>query len=124
MARVLSIIDALQRNLSELGNRFRELTETFAGSTAKRRSRPAATRKAGTRKRRLKRATARKTAVAAAPEKRRRRVSTEIRKARQLQGKYLAALRALSKADRARVKRVRAEKGVAASLAEAKKLRK
>jgi hypothetical protein len=123
MARVLSITDDLQRNLSELGDRFRELTEMFAGSLGKRPGRPATTRKAGTRKRRAKRATARKTVVTT-PKKKTRPVSPAIRKARQMQGKYLGAIRALTIVDRAKVKKVRAEKGVAASLAEAKKLRK
>lgn len=123
MARIHSIIDEMESSLGELREQLQGLTQMFAGSSAKRPGRPATTRKAGTRKRRVKRATARKTAVAA-PKKHRRRVSPEVHRARQLQGKYLAALRVLSKANRVKVKKIRAAKGVAASLAEAKTLRK
>ena|SRR5450759_3205312 len=123
MARIHSIIDEMQSSLGELREQLQLLTATFSGPTARRPGRPAATRRAGTPKRRVKRATARKTAVAA-PKETTRPVSPAVHKARQLQGRYLGAIRALTIADRAKVKKVRAEKGVAASLAEAKKLRK
>jgi hypothetical protein len=51
-----------------------------------------------------------------------RRVSPERRKTMQRQGRYLGAIRQLRPADRAKVKGVRAEKGFAAAIAEARRL--
>jgi hypothetical protein len=54
--------------------------------------------------------------------RRAKRVSPKRRKAMQQQGRYIGAVRQLSPADRAKVKRVRAEKGFAAAIAEARRL--
>jgi hypothetical protein len=51
-----------------------------------------------------------------------RRVSPERRKTMQRQGRYLGAIRHLRPADRAKVKGIRAEKGFAAAIAEARRL--
>lgn len=62
--------------------------------------------------------------VARVPPVRRRakRVSPKRRRAMQQQGRYLGAVRLLRPADRAKVKGVRAEKGFAAAIAEARRL--
>jgi hypothetical protein len=51
-----------------------------------------------------------------------RKVSPKRRRAMQQQGRYIGAVRQLSPADRAKVKGVRAEKGFAAAIAEARRL--
>jgi hypothetical protein len=51
-----------------------------------------------------------------------KRVSPKRRRAMQQQGRYIGAVRQLSPADRATVKGVRAEKGFAAAIAEARRL--
>jgi hypothetical protein len=51
-----------------------------------------------------------------------REVSPKRRKAMQQQGRYLGAVRQLRPGDRAKVKGVRAEKGFAAAIAEARRL--
>jgi hypothetical protein len=51
-------------------------------------------------------------------------VSPKRRRAMQQQGRYIGAVRQLSPADRAKVKEVRAEKGFAAAIAEARRLMK
>jgi hypothetical protein len=62
-------------------------------------------------------------AMKASPVRRRaKRVSPKRRRAMQQQGRYLGAVRQLSPADRAKVKEVRAEKGFAAAIAEARRL--
>ncbi len=55
-------------------------------------------------------------AVATVTVKKAKKVSPKVARARRLQGKYLGALRALSAADRAKVKAVAKEKGVAAAV--------
>jgi hypothetical protein len=47
------------------------------------------------------------------PARRRKPVSPKVAKTRKLQGKYLGSLRALNATDKAKVKRVAKEKGVA-----------
>ncbi len=54
--------------------------------------------------------------------KRRRKVTAAQQAAWREQGRYLAAMRPLSKTDRARVKKIRLAKGVGPALAAAKKL--
>ena len=62
-------------------------------------------------------------AIKASPVRlRARKVSPKRRKAMQQQGRYIGAVRQLSPADRAKVKGVRAEKGFAAAIAEARRL--
>lgn len=51
-----------------------------------------------------------------------KRASPKRRRAMQQQGRYLAAVRPLRPADRAKVKKVRTEKGFAAAIAEARRL--
>ena len=51
-----------------------------------------------------------------------RRVSPKRRRAMRQQGRYIGAVRQLKPADRAKVKAVRAEKGFAAAIAEARRL--
>jgi len=66
----------------------------------------------------------RSAAVAAPPVKKRKKASPKVVRARKLQGQYLGALRALSQADRAKVKAVAKEKGVPAALKVAASLKK
>jgi hypothetical protein len=66
-------------------------------------------RRAGTTKRKLARRKA-------------KRVSAKRRRAMQQQGRYIGAVRMLRPADRAKVKGVRAEKGFAAAIVEARRL--
>jgi len=63
----------------------------------------------------------RRKAIKASPA-RRKRVSPKRRRAMKQQGRYIGAVRQLSPADRAKVKGVRAEKGFAAAIAEARRL--
>jgi len=63
----------------------------------------------------------RRKAIKALPA-RRKRVSPKRRRAMQQQGRYIGAVRMLHPADRAKVKEVRAEKGFAAAIAEARRL--
>jgi len=66
---------------------------------------------------------ARKPKTAKRPAKRRKpRISAATRKTYRLQGKYLAALRPLSKAQRAKVKAVRGKSGVRAAIAAARQV--
>lgn len=51
-----------------------------------------------------------------------KRTSPKRRRAMRQQGRYLAAVRPLRPADRAKVKKVRTEKGFAAAIAEARRL--
>jgi hypothetical protein len=60
----------------------------------------------------------------AAPKAAARRVKPKVIRARELQGQYLGPLRAQSAADKAKVKAVAKEKGVAAAVKMAKGLRK
>jgi hypothetical protein len=53
---------------------------------------------------------------------RRRRASAKARKAWADQGRYIAAVRVLSKADRAKVRAIRAKSGVGAAIAAARRL--
>lgn len=68
-------------------------------------------------------ATVAKTAAREAP-KARRAISRAQRSARQAQGRYLGAIRRLSKQARARVKAIRAESGIEAAIRAAAKLAK
>lgn len=53
-----------------------------------------------------------------------RKVSARRKKSMRDQGRYLAAVRPLKKSDRAKIKKIRAEKGLAAALKEARRLTK
>jgi len=59
-----------------------------------------------------------------APRVVRKRVSAKVRAQRVMQGRYLGAVRPLSKENRAMVKQVQATKGYPAAITLAKKLRK
>jgi len=59
-----------------------------------------------------------------AGKKKARKVTPKVARARKLQGQYMGALRALSAADRAKVKAVAKEKGVAAAVKMAKGMKK
>lgn len=54
--------------------------------------------------------------------RRRPRLTASHRKALKLQGKYMGTMRGLKSTHRARVKKIRAEKGIRAAIAEALKL--
>src|SRR5690349_11733866 len=58
------------------------------------------------------------------PRKTTRKISKAQRAARQAQGRYLGAIRRLSKADRAKVKAIRQKLGVRAAVAAAKRMAK
>lgn len=61
-------------------------------------------------------------AVSAPSSRRRPRLTADHRRALKLQGKYMGTMRGLKAAQRARVKKVRAEKGIKAAIAEAVRL--
>jgi hypothetical protein len=94
------LIRALRASLSAL-----ETGVGRVGRFLKNRALPA--RKAGTLKRR-----------------RKPRISAATRKIYQQQGRYIAALRNLSKEERAKVKAIRAKSGVRAAVSAAKRMRK
>ena len=54
--------------------------------------------------------------------RRKPRFSAEFRKALKLQGRYMGLMRGLGPRKKARVKKVRAEKGIRAAIAEARRL--
>jgi len=65
----------------------------------------------------------RKAKAAKLPTKRRKpRISAATRKLRQQQGRYMAALRPLTKEQRAKIKAIRAKAGVQAAISAAKKM--
>jgi hypothetical protein len=67
----------------------------------------------------------RKTKAASRPTRRRkRRISAATRKLYQQQGRYMAAVRRLPKADRAKVRAIREKSGVRAAIAAAKRMAK
>jgi hypothetical protein len=109
---IFTLLAELQSTLAELAealNPLQKLVSTFKGGDG-----PFPMKPAG-----KKRATRRRKAKSAAPTKAARKPArkskgTSARLA--LQGKYMSALRKLSKADQAEVKRVRSEKGVEAAL--------
>jgi hypothetical protein len=109
---IFTLLAELQSTLAELAealNPLQKLVSTFKGHDGPFPMKPAGQRRA-TRKRR---------AASAAPTKATRKPArkskgTSARLA--LQGKYMSALRKLSKADQAEVKKVRSEQGVEAAL--------
>lgn len=118
MARPLSqILDALAADLQDLRA---ILSPVLAIATGQ----PATARR--TRTVRRKRARAPRPAATRKAARRvvRKRVSAKIRAQRVRQGRYLAAVRPLSKENRAKVKQVQAAKGYPAAMALAKKLKK
>jgi hypothetical protein len=64
------------------------------------------------------------TAARPAGKKEAKKASPKVARARKLQGQYMGALRALSAADKAKVKAVAKEKGVAAAVKMAKGMKK
>jgi len=63
-------------------------------------------------------------AVAATPPRRKLKLSPERRRALKLQGRYLGYMRQLSPGQKAKVKAVKAKKGMRAAIAMAKRLAK
>jgi hypothetical protein len=109
---VFTLLAELQSTLSELADALNPLQKLFG--TLKGHDGPFPMKPAG-----KKRATRKRRAASLAPTKAarkpaRRSRGTSARLA--LQGKYMSALRKLSKADQAEVKRIRSEKGVEAAL--------
>ncbi|HEX7550873.1 MAG TPA: hypothetical protein VF579_09875 [Candidatus Methylomirabilis sp.] len=110
---IFTLLAELQATLAELAealNPLQKLVSTFKGHDGPFPMKPAGKKRAP-RKRR--------TGWSAAPTKAARKLvrrskGTSARLA--LQGKYMSALRKLSKADQAEVKKVRAEQGVEAAL--------
>jgi hypothetical protein len=114
---VFVIIDDLKTRLAELHAALNPLAVLAGGSAG----RPG--RKRAIRVRRNQ--TRHHARTAAAPVRRNRKpVSARVRAQRVTQGRYLAAVRPLSKEDRAKVKEVQATTGYPAAIALAKKLKK
>ncbi|MCI0441555.1 MAG: hypothetical protein L0177_20835 [Chloroflexi bacterium] len=55
-------------------------------------------------------------------KRRKPRLSAALRRAQKLQGKYMGTMRGLKPAQQARVKKLRAEKGIRAAIAAAKRM--
>jgi hypothetical protein len=109
---IFTLLAELQSTLAELAeafNPFQKLAHTLKGHDGPLPEKSSG-RKRGTRTRRT--ASAAPTKAARKPARRSRGTSARLA----LQGKYMSALRKLSKADQAEVKRVRSEKGVEAAL--------
>jgi hypothetical protein len=109
---VFTLLAELQSTLAELAdalNPLQKLANTFKGGDGPFPMKPAGKRRA-TRKRRA--ASVAPTKAARTPARKSRGTSARLA----LQGKYMSALRKLSKADQAEVKKVRSEQGVEAAL--------
>jgi hypothetical protein len=105
--RVQDLARALERRekmVSELRARLASLGESSGNG-----------RRRGRRKKRARQTRPRKAA---------KRISKRQRAARQAQGRYLGAIRRLSKADRAKIKAIREKSGVRAAIAAANKMAK
>ena len=115
MARTIhTILDDLNAGLHELKNVLSPLMSLLGGASAA--ARPAA-RPARRRRGAAKRA--RRAAPSAAPAKRGRKrsyASPKLKALRALQGRYMGAVRHLTAAQKAQVKKVRAESGYEAAL--------
>lgn len=120
MARnAFTIIDDLKQGLAELAAALNPLAALAGRGTPRTRRAPAT--------KRLKRNEhGRRRTSAGKPTVRRNRkpVSAKVRAQRVMQGRYLGAVRPLSKENRARVKQIQATKGYPAAIALAKKLKK
>jgi hypothetical protein len=114
---LLEILDALATDLHDLRA---TLSPVLAIATGQ----PATARRIRTLRRKRTRAPKRATPGKAVRRVVRKRVSAKVRAQRVRQGRYLAAVRPLSKEDRAKVKQVQAAKGYPAAMALAKKLKK
>ena len=118
---VFTILDDLGTGLSELKSALAPLVSlTGGGPFPVRRGRPKAVKRSGRRR------VGRKAASAAAPTKAsrsRKPVSAAVKAKRVLQGRYLGAIRPLTKAQRAKVKKVQAAKGHVAAIKAAASLR-
>jgi len=110
---VFSILDDLAQNVTDLKASLSPLMAFAAGPVRSRRTVP-----------RLRAPVSRASSTAAPPKKARRRTSPTLHAKRVLQGRYLGAVRPLSKANRARVKAVQATKGYEAAIKLAQSLRK
>ena len=124
MARnVFTILDDLGTGLSELKNALAPLASLTGGDGPfpLRRGRPKAVKSSGRRRARGKAASAAAPTKATRPRK---SVSAAVKAKRILQGRYLAALRPLSKAQRAKVKKIQAAKGHVAAIKAATGLRR
>jgi|SRR5450759_17704 hypothetical protein len=119
---VFALLDDLAENVAGLKAALSPLLAIATGPTSSRRA--TTTR----RRRRTRRNTATKSTVrrnaAAAPTKARRKTSPALHAKRVLQGRYLGAIRPLSKANRARVKAVQAKSGYDAAIKLAQRLKK
>jgi hypothetical protein len=117
---VFSILDDLAQNVTDLKALLSPLMAFAAGPVKPRRTVP---RRRANRKTR--RAPMSHASPTAAPKKKaRRRTSPALHAKRVLQGRYLGAVRPLSKANRARVKAVQAGQGYEAAIKLAQSLRK
>jgi hypothetical protein len=109
---IFTLLAKLQSTLAELAdalNPLQKLADTLKGHDGPFPMKPAG-KKRGTRTRRT--ASAVPTKAARKPARRPKGTSARLA----LQGKYMSALRKLSKADQAEVKKVRSEQGVEAAL--------
>ncbi len=117
-----TILDELATGISELQSALAPLASLTGGDGPfpARRGRPKRVKRSG------KRGVRGKATPAAAPTKTKRPrkpVSAAVKAKRVLQGRYLGAIRPLTKAQRAKVKKVQAAKGHVAAIREAKSTR-
>ena len=119
---VFAIIDDLGRGLSELKNALSPLASLTGGDGPF----PIRRGRSKTPKRSGRRVVQRKAAPAATPTKAKRPrkpISAAVKAKRVLQGRYLAALRPLSKAQRAKIKNVFVKGGHKAAIRAAQRMR-
>jgi hypothetical protein len=120
MARnAFTIIDDLKQGLAELAAALTPLAALAGGAR-----RPRAKRVASVGVKRNPRSRGQAAAKKPVVRRNRKPVSAKVRAQRVMQGRYLGAVRPLSKENRAKVKQVQAAKGYPAAIALAKKLKK
>jgi hypothetical protein len=118
MPDIFTILDDLGRNVAALRESLSPLRALagrggpfpMAGKPARKKARRRRARRAGSPK------PWREAKVAAAPTRRRKPLSAKVRALRKQQGRYMGLVRSLSAAQKAKVKRVREEKGLDAAI--------
>ncbi len=118
---VFGILDNLANSVTALRNALAPLSSLAGGSS---RSATAGTPRSRRKRGRKTQASGVRRKASAAPKASRKPVSAAVKAKRVLQGRYLGAIRPLSKANRARVKGVQAKQGHQAAIKLAKSLKK
>jgi hypothetical protein len=120
---VFVLLGDLAENVAGLKAALSPLLAIATGPTSSRTAAPARRGKRRTRRTTAAKSTVRRKA-AASPKKARRKTSPKLRAMRVQQGRYLGAIRPLSKANRAKVKAVHAKSGYDAAIKFAQSLKK